>query len=68
MARKTGQITELLPDGKAQITVEYEDGRPVRLDTVIVSAQHHEDAEIERVGTGDQGGGAYFCPAGAASR
>ena len=47
MARKTGQITELLPDGKAQITVEYEDGRPVRLDTVIVSAQHHEDAEIE---------------------
>ena len=49
MARKTGQITELLPDGKAQITVEYEDGRPVRLDTVIVSAQHHEDAEIERL-------------------
>lgn len=49
MARKTGQITELLPDGKAQITVEYEDGRPVRLDTVIVSAQHHEDAEMERL-------------------
>ena len=49
MARKTGQITELLPDGKAQITGEYEDGRPVRLDTVIVSAQHHEDAEIERL-------------------
>ena len=49
MARKTGQITELLPDGKAQITVEYEDGRPVRLDTVIVSAQHHEDAEKERL-------------------
>ena len=31
------------------VTVEYEDGRPVRLDTVIVSAQHHEDAEIERL-------------------
>ena len=49
MARKIGQITELLPDGKAQVTVEYEDGRPVRLDTVVVSAQHHEDAEIERL-------------------
>ena len=68
MARKTGQITELLPDGKAQITVEYEDGRPVRLDTVIVSAQHHEDAEIERLAQAIRAGGAYFCPAGAASR
>ena len=36
-------IRGLLPDGKAQITVEYEDGKPVRLDTVIVSCQHAED-------------------------
>ena len=36
-------IRGLLPDGKAQITVEYEDGKPVRLDTVIVSCQHAEE-------------------------
>ena len=42
MARRTGQIPELLPDGKAQVTVEYEDGRPVRLDTVVVSAQYKD--------------------------
>ena len=36
-------IRGLLPDGKAQVTVEYEDGKPVRLDTVIVSCQHAEE-------------------------
>ena len=36
-------IQGLLPDGKAQVTVEYEDGKPVRLDTVIVSCQHVEE-------------------------
>lgn len=42
-ARKDGSIPYLRPDGKTQVTVEYEDGRPVRVDTVIVSTQHHPD-------------------------
>jgi S-adenosylmethionine synthetase len=40
MVRKTRELPYLRPDGKVQVTVEYEDGRPVRLDTIIVSAQH----------------------------
>ena len=47
VARKAGRITGLLPDGKAQVTVEYEDGRPSRLDTVVVSAQHYDNTEME---------------------
>lgn len=46
VARKAGRITGLLPDGKAQVTVEYEDGRPSRLDTVVVSAQHYDNTEM----------------------
>jgi len=49
--RKTGLVNYLRPDGKAQVTVEYEDGRPVRIDTVVLSTQHHPDidhATIER--------------------
>ena len=46
-------IQGLLPDGKAQVTVEYEDGKPVRLDTVIVSCQHVEEKSKKRSGTGD---------------
>ncbi|MGN0972341.1 MAG: methionine adenosyltransferase, partial [Aristaeellaceae bacterium] len=38
--RETGMLPELLPDGKAQVTVQYEDGEPVRIDTVVVSTQH----------------------------
>ncbi|MEG0766267.1 MAG: methionine adenosyltransferase, partial [Clostridia bacterium] len=48
--RKEGLLPWLRPDGKSQITVEYEDGRPVRVDTVVLSAQHSPDishAEIE---------------------
>ncbi len=47
VARKAGRITGLLPDGKAQVTVEYEDGRPSRLGTVVISAQHYENTEKE---------------------
>ena len=43
--RKTNQLEYLRPDGKSQVTVEYEDGRPVRVDTVIISSQH--DAAVE---------------------
>jgi S-adenosylmethionine synthetase len=47
--RKEGVLPYLRPDGKAQVTVEYEDGRPVRVDTVVVAAQHNEDVDTERV-------------------
>ena len=41
-ARKKGEIKWLRPDGKSQVTVEYRDGKPVRVDTVVVSTQHDE--------------------------
>ena len=50
-ARKSGEIGYLLPDGKSQVTVEYSYGKPVRVDTVVVSTQHLPEAsndEIER--------------------
>jgi len=39
-ARKSGQISWLRPDAKSQVTVEYRDGKPVRIDTVVISTQH----------------------------
>src|SRR5512132_525234 len=41
--RKAGLIPYLRPDGKSQVTIAYEDGRPVRVDTVVISAQHREE-------------------------
>ncbi len=41
-ARRSRALEWLRPDGKSQVTVEYEDGRPVRVDTVVVSTQHSE--------------------------
>ncbi|HEY3216514.1 MAG TPA: methionine adenosyltransferase [Candidatus Eisenbacteria bacterium] len=49
--RRSGLVPYLRPDGKSQVTVEYEDGRPVRIDTVVVSSQHAagvKHATIER--------------------
>ena len=40
--RKNGTLPWLRPDGKSQVTVEYEDGKPVAMDTVVISAQHDE--------------------------
>ena len=40
--RKNGTLSWLRPDGKSQVTVEYEDGKPVAVDTVVISAQHDE--------------------------
>lgn len=48
-ARKSGFIKGILPDGKAQVTVEYEDYKPVRLDTVIVSCQHAEEKPLKEL-------------------
>ncbi len=48
-ARKRGEIWYLRPDGKSQVTVEYEDGRPKRVDTVVVSAQHHPDVDLQTI-------------------
>lgn len=45
--RKTGELTYLRPDGKTQVTVEYEDGKPLRVDTVVVSSQHSADISLE---------------------
>ena len=44
-ARKQKLLEFLRPDGKSQVTVEYRDGRPARVDTVVVSAQHSPDVE-----------------------
>ena len=45
--RRSGEIPYLRPDGKTQVTVEYEGHKPVRLDTVVVSTQHGPDVDIE---------------------
>ncbi len=47
--RKSCEIDYLLPDGKSQVTVEYEDGKPVRIDTVVISSQHKADATLEQI-------------------
>ncbi len=43
--RKSGEAPWLRPDGKSQVTVEYEEGRPIRVQAVVVSAQHDQQAE-----------------------
>jgi S-adenosylmethionine synthetase len=45
--RKDGTVPYLRPDGKTQVTIEYVDGKPVRLDTVVVSTQHAEDIDLD---------------------
>ncbi len=45
--RKSGQIPYLRPDGKTQVTFDYEDGRPVRLKTVLISTQHRDGVNRE---------------------
>jgi S-adenosylmethionine synthetase len=46
-ARKEGAIPYLRPDGKTQVTIEYADDRPVRLDTVVVSSQHADGINLD---------------------
>ena len=47
--RKNGTIPYLLPDGKTQVTVEYDDNKPTRVDTVVVSSQHLASATLEQI-------------------
>ena len=47
--RKSGELPYLRPDGKTQVTVEYDGNRPVRIDTVVVSTQHAEEASLETI-------------------
>ena len=49
--RKSGEMDYLRPDGKSQVTVEYENGRPVRVDAVVISSQHSPDVSMERLKT-----------------
>ena len=51
--RKDGTVPYLRPDGKTQVTIEYEGYRPVRLDTVVVSSQHAADISLEELLTPD---------------
>ena len=47
--RKSGLLDYLRPDGKSQVTVEYEDGKPVRVDTVVVSTQHSDAVKSAQI-------------------
>ena len=47
--RKDGTLPYLRPDGKTQVTVEYEDDKPVRVDTVVVSTQHNESVSLMQI-------------------
>ncbi|KPL91924.1 methionine adenosyltransferase [Herpetosiphon geysericola] len=47
--RKTGEVGYLRPDGKSQVTVEYSHGKPVRVDTVLISTQHDPNVDNERI-------------------
>ena len=45
--RKSGELSYLRPDGKTQVTIEYDDGKPVRIDAVVVSSQHSAVVDLE---------------------
>ncbi|HIW09686.1 MAG TPA: methionine adenosyltransferase [Candidatus Faecalibacterium intestinigallinarum] len=45
--RKSGEMDYLRPDGKSQVTVEYDGDRPVRVDTVVISTQHRENVQMD---------------------
>lgn len=47
--RKTDVLDYLRPDGKTQVTVEYEDNKPVRIDTIVISTQHHPEISQEQI-------------------
>ena len=51
-ARRSGKLPYLRPDGKSQVTIEYEEDKPVRVDTVVVSSQHSPDVKYETIREG----------------
>ncbi len=48
-ARKREEIWYIRPDGKSQVTVEYENGKPKRVDAVVISTHHHPDVELDTI-------------------
>lgn len=47
--RKNGILSYLRPDGKSQVTIEYDDGKPIRAEAIVISAQHDENITIEQI-------------------
>ncbi|WP_089612534.1 methionine adenosyltransferase [Dehalobacterium formicoaceticum] len=47
--RKSGELSYLRPDGKAQVTVEYDDETPVRVDTIVISTQHNPEVSLDTI-------------------
>ena len=47
--RKNRELAYLRPDGKTQVTVEYEDGKPVYIDTIVISAQHNPEISLDQI-------------------
>lgn len=47
--RKNGELPYLRPDGKTQVTIAYEDGKPVAVDTIVISTQHEPDVSLEQI-------------------
>ncbi len=48
-SRNSGELTYLRPDGKSQVSVEYVDGRPTRIDAIVISTQHGDDVSTEQL-------------------
>jgi S-adenosylmethionine synthetase len=48
-SRRSGELAYLRPDGKSQVSVEYVDGRPKRIDAVVISTQHDDDVATEQI-------------------
>jgi S-adenosylmethionine synthetase len=48
-ARRSGELTYLRPDGKSQVTIEYRDGQPFRVEAVVISTQHADDVTTEQL-------------------
>ncbi len=49
IVRRTGELKYLRPDGKSQVSVEYVDGKPTRIDAIVISTQHGEDVSTEQL-------------------
>ena len=47
--RKSGELSYLRPDGKSQVTVEYENGKPIRVDAIVIAAHHSADISLEQL-------------------